>query len=51
MIRSQRPMERAAVMFTLLTVAAPAFALAQESKTGFLGRSVRVGEVDHAYKV
>jgi predicted peptidase len=44
-------MERAAVMFTLLTVAAPAFALGQESKTGFLVRSVRVGDVDSAYKV
>jgi len=51
MIRSQQPMERAAVMFTLLTVAAPAFALGQESKTGFLGRSVRLGDVDSAYKV
>src|SRR5688500_819213 len=51
MIRSQRPMERAALMFTLLNLAAPALALGPDAKAGFLGRSVRVGDVDHAYKV
>jgi predicted peptidase len=51
MIRSQQPMERAAVMFTILTAAAPALALGQDAKTAFLGRTVRVGDVDYAYKV
>jgi predicted peptidase len=44
-------MERAAVVFTILTAAAPALAPRAEAKTGFVSRSVRVGVVDYAYKV
>lgn len=42
---------RAAAVVALLILAAPAFATAQEPKTGFLERSVRIGGTSHAYKV
>jgi len=35
----------------LLMLAAPALAAAQEPKTGFLERTVRIGETSHTYKV
>jgi predicted peptidase len=43
-------MERAVVLVTILTLAVPAVR-GQEAKTGFLERSVRIGDVSHAYKV
>jgi predicted peptidase len=44
-------MARAVVVVTMLTFAVPAFVSGQEVKTGFLERSVRIGDVSHAYKV
>lgn len=44
-------MERAVVLVTILTLAVPAVVPGQEPKTGFLERSVRMGDVSHAYKV
>ena len=44
-------MERAVLLVTMLTWAVPAVLTAQEPKTGFLERSVRIGDASHAYKV
>jgi predicted peptidase len=44
-------MERALVLATFLTLAVPALVAAQEPKTGFLDRTVRIGEASYAYKV
>jgi predicted peptidase len=44
-------MERAAVLVTILTLAIPAVLPGQEPGTRFLERSVRIGEVNHRYKV
>jgi predicted peptidase len=43
--------ERAVALATILTFAAAVAATAQEPKTGFLERTVRVADVSHAYKV
>lgn len=44
-------MDRAAALVTILTLAVPAVVTGQEPKTGFLERSVRLGDVSYAYKV
>ena len=44
-------MERAAALVTILTLALPPVVTAREPETGFLERSVRVGDVDYAYRV
>jgi predicted peptidase len=44
-------MKRAAVFVTFVALAVPMVAAAQEPKTGFLERSVRIGEATHSYKV
>jgi predicted peptidase len=44
-------MERAAVLLTTLTMAMPALVTGQPPKTGFLERSVRIGDASYAYKV
>ena len=44
-------MERAVALVTILTLAAPALVTAQEPKTGFLERSVRIGDATYPYKV
>ena len=46
-----RGMDRAVVLWAVVTLAVPAVVLGQEPKAGFLERSVRVGEASHAYKV
>ena len=44
-------MERAAALLTIVTLVLPAVVTGQEPKTGFLERSVRIGDASHAYKV
>ena len=44
-------MERARVLFTSLILAAPALALGQGARTGFLGRSVKLGDATYSYQV
>src|SRR5688572_7961937 len=44
-------MGRAAALGAMLTLAGPALVTAQEPKTGFLERSVRIGDASYAYKV
>jgi predicted peptidase len=44
-------MGRAAALLAILTITAPAFVTAQGPRTGFLERSVRIGDASYAYKV
>lgn len=44
-------MERAVVLVAIVSLTVPAVVTGQEPKTGFLERSVRIGEVSYAYKV
>jgi predicted peptidase len=44
-------MRRAAAFLTVMTLAGPALARADKPGTGFLDRTVRVGDTTHAYKV
>jgi predicted peptidase len=44
-------MERTVVLATIFTFAVSAIVAGQEPKTGFLERTVRIGEVSYAYKV
>jgi predicted peptidase len=53
--RAQKPydtsMERAVVLAAIVSLTAPGVVMGQEPKTGFLERSVRIGDATHAYKV
>lgn len=53
-VRESKPYDtsvRRAAAFAILTLAAPALVTAQEPNSGFLERTVRMGDASHAYKV